>query len=42
MIGHNTHDTVEGINETFAAVNLKETANWYGTGKTAKFYRIDL
>ena len=42
LIGHNTHDKVSGINEFFGGKVLCKTENWYGTGKTAEFYRIDL
>jgi len=42
LIGHATHDGMDNINEFFGAKFLAEHKNWYDTGRTARFYEIDL
>jgi GNAT superfamily N-acetyltransferase len=42
IIGHATTDIRMKIHLFFGAKLLKEHRNWYGTKRTAQFYRIDL
>jgi GNAT superfamily N-acetyltransferase len=42
LIGHATHDGMDTVNDFFGARFLSEHENWYDTGRTARFYEIDL
>jgi len=42
IVGHSTSAAMKHINEKFGAKHMIEHNNWYGTSRTAWFYKLEL